>query len=593
MINRMTKLRWRRRLRLGKRQVEDFSINAEEHLDRHLFRRLGRLVQVRRFVVSWIALFILLIIGITVQLRGLGQYYQVFKPAVGGTFTEGVLGTFTNANPLYATNPVDSSVARLVFSGLMRYDHQSNLVGDLAESLTVDDRGTHYIVTLRKNIVWHDGRSLTADDVVFTYQTIQNPDAKSPLFYSWQGIKVEAKDSLTVVFTLPNALSSFKYSLTNGIVPKHLLVGIPAAQLRSAGFNVSRPVGSGPFKWETIEVRGNNPDDREEQVGLVPNGAFYRGQPKLQHFIVRAFHNEQHLLESLNSRELNGAAGLETIPDNLKSITDIKTYNIPINGEVLAFFKTTQPLLSDQRVRQALVMAVDVNAAIKKINSSVSIAKSPLLKSQPGYDKNIVQFPQNIAEANRLLDDAGWLKGKDGLRAKGSTKLNLQLYSQNTSDYTAIAQSLRDQWRAIGVDVKVTLQPDSDLQVSISSHAYDVLLFGISIGSDPDVFPFWHSSQADPRSANRLNLSEYTSKQADAALEAGRTRSDPAVRSAKYRSFLEAWRVDAPALVLYEPNFLYASYGGIFGFDSSLINHATDRYANVENWMILQEKVAK
>ncbi len=119
------------------------------------------------------------------------------------------------------------------------------------------------------------------------------------------------------------------------------------------------------------------------------------------------------------------------------------------------------------------------------------------------------------------------------------------------------------------------------------------MLYGISLGPDPDAYAYWGSTQADERAANRVNFSEYKSTVADRALESGRTRSDPALRTVKYKPFLEAWRNDAPALALYQPRYLYVTRDTVFGFNPSVINVATDRYSNVAHWMIHQEKVRK
>jgi ABC-type transport system substrate-binding protein len=170
MIDRTTKLRWRRNFRRKQRQLEGIGSGAEEQLDRHFFRRLGRLYEVRTFIISWIMLIVLLV-GLTVaQTRALGGYYQTIKPLPGGIYSEGIVGSFTNANPIFATTEVDSSVSRLVFSGLMTYNSQNQLVGDIAKSLTVDPTGKIYTASLNSGIKWQDGEPLTADDVVFTYR---------------------------------------------------------------------------------------------------------------------------------------------------------------------------------------------------------------------------------------------------------------------------------------------------------------------------------------------------------------------------------------------------------------------------------------
>lgn len=592
MIDRTTKLRWRRRIRQRKRQVEDLSVQTEEQLERHFFRRINRLIEVRRFVFSWLLLFMLLTAGSVVQTLNLSGFYQKSVPASGGTFSEGIMGSFTNANPLYATGSVDSAAARLVFSSLFTYDQKNNLVGDLVEKWSVDDRGIKYTFTLKEGIKWHNGKPLTAEDIVFTYKTIQNPDAKSPFFSSWQGIKIEAANERTVVFTLPNVLSSFPYALTNGIVPKHILEQVPVGQLRTARFNSVDPVGSGPFKWERTEVIGDTPDTRQERIGLLPNQEYYGDKPKLQQFIIQTFRDEGRMVQSFERGELNAMAGLSTLSDDLKN-NDAHEHNIPITGESMVFFRTSHEILNDVKVRQALVHAVNVPELVRGIGYPAIISNSPLLDNMIGYDKTLTQLPYNVAQANSLLDQAGWIKGTDGIRAKGGKNLTFRLVAQNTSENVYTSGKVQKYWRDVGVDAQVSLPNDTDIQGIVNRHDYDALLYGISLGNDPDVFPYWHSSQADPRSSSRLNLSEYKSPPADKSLEAGRTRSDPALRAVKYRPFLEAWRNDAPAIALYQPRFVYVTRGVLYNFEPTVINSATDRYANVTNWMIRQTKTIK
>lgn len=593
MIDHSTKLKIRRRFRSRRRQVEGIGTQAEENIEKLFFKRLPRLGDVRRFVLSWLVLFILLIGGVVAQTRSLERFYQESGPIPGGTFTEGILGSFTNANPLYATGPVDSAVSRLLFSGLMRYDAQNRLTQDLAASYEVDEVGSKYTVRLRDDIYWHDGKKITSADVVFTYKIIQNPDSKSPLFASWQGITVEAIDEKTIVFTLPNALTAFPYSLTNGIVPKHLLDGIEITQLRSVRFNTVSPVGSGPFKWETIEVNGTGPDDRQEQIGLLPNEKFHRGQPKLQRLIIRTFRDENALLKSLQKQELHAVAGLETKPDNI-SADELDDYNVPLTSQVMAFYKTSQEALSDVKVRKALNYAVNQNEIITNLGFPVIPSRSPLLTSQLGYDKSIIQPPYDKEAAKRLLDEAGWLMGENGVRTKEGKILTLRLFSQATSEYAYVTRELQKQWSEVGVDIQVTLQSANDLQqITIAQHNYDILLYGISLGNDPDVFTYWHSSQATLRTGGSLNFSEYRSTPADKSLEAGRTRAGAELRAIKYRPFLEAWRNDTPATALYQPRVLYLTRTPIANFEPKTFNAAYDRYANVENWMIRVGKTVR
>ncbi len=586
MIDRTTKLRWRRKLRRKQKQVEDFGYQAEDNLERHLFKRLSRLTQVRRFIAGWVVLFVLLIGGVFLQNRSLGAYYQVPKPAAGGIFTEGILGSFTNANPLYAASSVDNSVGRLVFAGLFKFDQNNQLVGELAKSWTVDERGTTYTVVLNDNLRWHDDTPLTAADVAYTYGMIQNPDAKSPLASSWAGIKVNAIDAKTVTFTLPSILTSFPYSMTNGIVPKHLLEGVPVSQLRSISFNTNKPIGSGPFKWEAIEVVGNNPEEREQRIALVPNQTYVGGSPKLDKIIIRTFQTQDTLVNAFEKREINAAAGMTALPGSLTKDSSVRDYNVPLTSQVMVFFKNTQAPFNDVKVRQALSYGIDTKKVLATIDRPVLPSNGPLLNGQAGYDKSIVQKSGNPALAAGMLDEAGWKLGAGGTRYKDGKPLTFVLTTQSNTTYNSVSRELKKEWKALGVNVELSPQKDNELQSALAVHNYDALLYGIASGPDPDVFAYWHSSQADLRSPNRLNFSEYSSGISDKALEGGRTRSDPAVRVVKYKPFLQAWTNDAPAIALYQPRYLYVVHDPLFNFGQTSMNNGADRFNNVTNWMI-------
>jgi peptide/nickel transport system substrate-binding protein len=229
-IDEATKKRFSRKLHRRRRSAVALGQQADEKIERLLIRRFDRLLTVRRFVFLWILLFVVLIMAGIMQTRNLSKYYQALKPVPGGLYTEGLVGNFTNSNPLYASGIADTAVSRLVFSGLFKYDTDNKLVGDLAQDFKLNENQRIYKVHLKHGLKWHDGKPFTADDVVYTYKTIQNIEAQSPLYSSWQGINVSKQDDYTVEFDLPNALSAFPYSLTNGIVPAHLLKKIPPEQ---------------------------------------------------------------------------------------------------------------------------------------------------------------------------------------------------------------------------------------------------------------------------------------------------------------------------------------------------------------------------
>ncbi len=587
LVNRTTQLRLRRLIRRRQRQVEAAAQTAEKQFDYNLIGRFDRLLRVRRFVLGWLGLAALVVICTITQTLSLSAYYQTTRPAPGGIYDEGIVGTYTNANPIFATGPADQAVSRLVFAGLLKYNGQNQLVPDLAASYTADTTGHHYVFKLRPGLTWQDGKPLTANDVVFTYHLVQNPDVGSPFAQSWQNIAITAPDLLTVHFDLPNGFAAFPYSLVGGILPEHLLKNVPPAQLRGNSFNSTNPIGAGPFAWQAIQTSpGTDPSKSLSLVALKPFDNYAGGKPKLSGFVLHVFGSSDNMVSAFQHRDIIAMAGLNSVPDVIAKDRDAVTTSFSSTAATMTFFKTSTGVLSDVKVRQALVQGTNTTAILDQLDYATRPVREPLLVGQLGYDPKYQQAGYNPAAANTLLDDAGWPRGADGRRSKDGQLLTFNLYAQDTPENTRTTRLLARDWSALGVKAVPVLQSTTDFQSTLAFHTYDALLYGISIGPDPDVFPYWDSSQADIRSNSQLNFSEYKNSTADASLEAGRTRLDPSLRVIKYQPFLQAWQTDAPALGLYQPRILYITHGTVYGMTEHTLNTDADRYSSVANWQI-------
>lgn len=592
MVSRKTRLRVRKHVRKHKKRVSGFGESANKQLDRHFFRRWHNMRGASRFTIGWLVLLVILIFGVIVQTRMLGGYYLLNTPVSGGIYTEGMVGTFSGANPIYATTNADLSVSKLVFASLLSYDNKNQLVGDLAQSWNVDTKGTTYTVKLKNNLVWQDGQPLTADDVVYTFKTIQNPDAKSPLLSNWTGIKIEKVDLTTVKFVLPNAYSPFAYSLTTGIVPQHILKDVSITGLRSAAFNTEKPVGAGPFKWKSISVSGVDANDKTEVIQMTKFDNYRVSPAKLDGITINLYPNINDLKKALSSNKIIAASGLSLVDKDIKS--NQIAYEYPLMSANMLFLKTTSPILSDVKLRQALTKSTNTTNILSDLGYSAIPVKGPLLKGQVGFDASASQFTFNKQEASALLDAAGWVQtpGEQYRKKDGQTlTLNLK-YDSQIQEYQDIAQSLKKQWAEVGVNLDINNE-DKQTQKLLDTHDYDVLLYGINIGPDPDVYAYWHSSQLDKKLPVHLNLSEYKSKVADLALEAARTRTDPKVRAAKYKSFLDTWRNDAPAIGLYQSRYQVVANQPVYNINARLINVPADRFDNVNQWMINTSRLEK
>lgn len=588
-----TRLRLRRVVRTKKRQVSEASLETDKQLDRLILRRFGRLQNVRRFVVMWLLLIGLSVFGVFLQGRLLVPYYQEVRATPGGTYREAVIGSYTNANPLYASGSVDNAVSKLVFSSLFTYDRYNQLVPDIAVEYEFDETGLEYHVTIRDDVYWHDGKQLTAADVAYTYQLIANPDARSPLFSAWSETTVEQVDDFVVRFELPSPFVAFPIALTNGIVPKHIVEDIPVRQLRSHVFNTVQPVGSGPFALDTIEVSGTG-DEREERLALRSHESYHRGKPNIDRFIVRTYQSEGRALEAFARGDVYAVSGIDSTEHDALDGVDFHEYKVTLAGQVGVFFKTSEPVFESRAVRRALVQMIDVEAVLSGLDGHVERSDSPLLPIHQGYDDEIVQLPYDPEAAIDRLEEAGWQRDDDDRwRNEDDEPLAFSIVAANVSDARIVTAQLQEQWHAQGVGVEVALQDVGDMQQTIANHDFVALLHAISIGIDPDVYAFWHSSQAEVLADNRLNFSDYSSTTADESLESGRTRSDDELRSVKYEPFLRQWRSDAPALMLYQPRFSYITRAPIEGFSPKLMNAGTDRMLTAHEWYIRQSRVER
>jgi peptide/nickel transport system substrate-binding protein len=587
IINRRARLKARRIFRRQKRQAENVVAVADENVERLFLKRLHRLFAVKRFVFFWIVFVVFLGFSSVWQLQALDKFYLTSRPTAGGVYREGILGSFNNANPLFVSSPVDASVSELLFSGLFKQAPNGDLKPELALDVIIDETGRQYDVTLRDDVLWHDGARFSADDVVFTYQTIQNPNVKSSIRNNWVGVTVEKVDEFQVRFLLPSALSSFQYSLVNGIVPKHVLSEIDPEDLRSSNFNTVEPVGTGPFKMRRLEVLGNDLETRRERIALQQNPTYFKGKVALDGIVVQSYRSEEAMVQDFQEQSIQAMVGLNSVPDFIAEDENIRLLEAPLTSAVMVFFNTSTPILQDVAVRKALVRATDVEAVRGSLGFEAIAVDSPFLKNHFAYNPENVQFPYDPLVAQQELEAAGWVLNENGVRVKDGVELRIRLVSQSLSEYASIAQRLQRDWGLVGVQVEAVLQPEQDIQLNaISRHDYDALLYGIAIGYDPDVFAFWHSSQAPVTAQSRLNLSEFSNAIADEALEAGRTRIDEELRRVKYDPFLSVWRDEAPAIGLYQPRFVMVVRGTLDGFEGGQFTRAVNRFYAVENWKV-------
>lgn len=569
-----------RRVRVRARKIEGATIR---HAHRFIISRWTNLRDVRRHALGWLLLAGLLVIATGLQLYWVQNAHSSTVPTEGGTYAEGVIGRLDTLNPIYASTQSERSSSYLVFSSLLRYDEKNNLESDLAERYSMSADGKTYTVSLRRDASWHDSKPVTAADVEFTLNLIKNPQARSYLYRTWQDVQVKALSRHEVQFTLPSAYAPFPHALTFGILPKHVLEKVSPARLREHPFN-REPLGSGPFVFKSIQII--NPDADRVVFQAERNEKYYRGNVKLQRFQIHTYQNHDDLRQGFLSREINAAN--EVTSTDIKTIKDqIPTTIVadaPLFNGVYAFFQTERPALTDAAVRRAVVKATDRTLLRKQVANYASPLEGPLVPEQVGGINDMKQAAYDTKAAAAELDAAGWVK-QGNKRVKDGQELQLSVVAPQTGDFPEILEVLAKQWRKIGVNVKTQIvQTDTFEQNILTPRAYDVLLYELALGADPDVFAYWHSSQASVRG---FNLSNYKSGVIDDALLSARGRSETGLRTAKYRGFFEQWLEDAPAVALYRPHLRYVTTDNTHSIErTDPVIDTLNRYHTVDSWTV-------
>ncbi len=564
------------------------------HAHKFVLSKLDSLHNVRQHVVVWLAIIGILLAGVAVQMYWYQQTYRAMAWKDGGTYAEAVIGPINTLNPLYASTPAEQSTSKLLFSSLLTYDDTGNLSDDLASSISVSQAAKEYVVKLRKDVYWSDNVKLTAQDVVFTVNLMKSADVRSVMYYNgnWANVTAEALDDTTVKFTLPAQYASFPHALTFAVLPRHVLEEVPLGSIRQSTFSVS-PVGSGPFKLKLLQ---NSPDGLHKIVNMAAASEYYKGAPRLARFELHAYKDQDDMMRALQTGEVSAAAGTNTQASELPSSFVIKQY--PVNSGVYALLNNESPILKDVKIRQALQTGTNSADVRKAIGYNVPDLYLPFVNGQltganvPGP----VTFDETKAKS--LLDQAGWTlpAGKEIRQNAAGQQLELSIVTVKDTTYEKVLERLAGQWRKLGIkvntDVRDPNSPTQDfVQTTLQPRAYDVLLYKLVIGVDPDVYAYWHSSQA---SRAGYNLANYRSSPSDDALSSARLRTDPALRNEKYKSFAEQWLKDAPAIGLYQSVMQYVHRRSVLPeIKSEGVPSEADRYSDILYWSAEQLPVYK
>jgi peptide/nickel transport system substrate-binding protein len=514
------------------------------------------------------------------------------EPTTGGVYAEGLIGSLGRLNPvLDFYNQPDRDVDRLLFSSLLRFNDRGLPVHDLVESMGISQDGRIYNFSIRENVVWHDGKPLTSEDVVFTVEMLRSPDLPIPedIRALWETVEVEALNEYTLQFRLPEPFSPFQDYLTFGILPKHILGDIPASEMVNAEFNL-QPVGSGPFKFDSILGEG----DQISGVVLTPNPDYYAEPPFIEEFIFRYYPDHQTAVTAYQEGEIQGISRItnEILPAALQA-PGLNLYSGPIPLLSMIFLNLDNPevpFLQDGSIRRALYMGLNRQHMIDELLGSQAIlAHGPIFPNSWAYYAGIEHVPYDAEGAIRILREAGYTIPATGGSVRTNEEgqaLNIELVYPEDSSYEPIAQAIASDWRAIGVGVELNPMPYEDVvSAYLEPRAYQAALVDLNFSRtpDPDPYPFWHQAQI----TGGQNYAKWDDRQASEYLEQARIEVDIEERTRLYNNFQVRFASELPSLPLFYPIYNYAVDEQIQGVTMGPLYDPSDRLVTAPQWFLL------
>jgi peptide/nickel transport system substrate-binding protein len=478
------------------------------------------------------------------------QQMSAKPPAYGDILVRGEIGDASNLIPLLASDKPSHDVAGLVYNGLVKYDKNMNITGDLAESWKISADGLIITFHLRKGVKWHDGRPFTAADVLYTYQVTIDP--KTPTAYSGDFLKVkkaEILDDYTFRVTYDQPFAPALISWGSAILPRHLLAGkdITKSPLKR------QPIGTGSYMFKEW-VAG-------QKIVLVSNPNYFEGRPYIDGNITRIIPDTATMFLELRAQ---GISYMDLTPLQYTRQTENNLFKKYFNKYRYLGFKYTylgynlkNPLFTDKRVRQAISYAINKDEIISGV--LLGLGKPATGPYKPGtwaYNGNVKTYQYNPQRAGELLREAGWIDANsDGILEKGGQPFVFEIITnQGNETRQKCAEIIQRQLKEVGINVKIRiLEWAAFVNDFINKRRFDAVILGWTITLDPDAYDVWHSSKTAPE---ELNFMSYKNSEVDELLEKGRGTFNQKERKKYYDRFQEILAEDQPYTFLYVPEEL-------------------------------------
>ncbi len=487
-------------------------------------------------------------------------------------------------NPHLSQQTVVGYMSSLTMAWLVKYDLHNRPVPELAIAVPTEANGgigkdgltiTYH---LRKDAKWSDGVPFTADDVVFSTKTVLNPKNNEVGRDGWDLItKIDEPDKYTVVYHLKKPYAAYANTFFGSgganpcVLPVHLLGTLP--NINNAPYN-ALPVGIGPFKYQSWK--------RSDSVTMVPDPLYFRGRPKLQRIVFKIVPDRNTVLTQLETHEIDLWTPVSpAYYDRVKAIPGVVVDRYPSYYFDHLDFQNTHPGLDDQRVRRALRLSIDREEIKQKIRHGIgTIQDDPISYAHPAFDKNVPTDTFDLAAAAKLLDEAGWKTGPNGIRAKNGHQLSFNFAtSVGTPDADQSIELMRANWQKLGIAISVRHYP---APLMFAPYAAGGIVYGgkwdmiaFAWGGDPigDISNLYSCKQIPPQGQNDPR---YCDLRVSAAMDAFKVIYDEKKRQQYADIVQEGIAKDVPIVVMDVHEDIYAHNSDLKNFRANQLSPFDD-----------------
>ncbi|MGH8794156.1 MAG: ABC transporter substrate-binding protein [Stackebrandtia sp.] len=489
-------------------------------------------------------------------------------------------------NPLNSFFAVSGELNSLMYTPLVRWGAEDySPVEGLAVDWTSTKDQLEWTYTLRDDVEWTDGEPVTAHDAAFTFNLMLDDEElyniNLDLMKHFESVEAASDTELTIKLKSPTSVMSV---LDTPIIPQHVWEDVedPASFDNT---DLDEFVGSGPFvptefkpdELIRFEVNDNYFDDR---ISVADDGDYWQGKPVYDELIfdyyktseaaVQALQDgEVDLVGGLNAQQYEALQGSDGIEVNAAPgrRTSAITFNVGAearNGDEIG---DGHPALQDPAVRQAIHHAIDKNYLIEQVEAGLAepgVSYVPPVFDDFYWDPGGDTVPFDVDEGNRILDEAGYEKGDDGVRVSpDGDKLSFRLlYHSDREDYGLIQEYLVDWVAELGIELKPESARSDALNDQLYAGEYDVIFSGWTVGPDPTPILALYTCETLPADAEdseaRNTDTFYCDDDYDALHEQQRAETDPVKRADLVAQMQEMLYVDAPHVTLYYADSLEA-----------------------------------